>query len=59
MWALGMVLHKLLFFKLPYDAAADSALTGPERLERLEREILAYPGCASLRFTEGMKKARD
>lgn len=44
MWALGMVLHKILFFQLPYAAAMDNELTGPARLERLENEILAYPG---------------
>jgi hypothetical protein len=43
----------LLFFALPYDAASQyardrgAALTGPERLERLEHELLAYPGYAA------------
>jgi serine/threonine protein kinase len=53
MWSLGMVIHMLLFFALPYDAASQyardrgAALTGPERLERLEHELLAYPGYAT------------
>jgi serine/threonine protein kinase len=54
MWSLGMVLHRLLFLRLPYetanrDAASDSRdeLTGPERMEKLEQEVLEYPGYAS------------
>lgn len=52
MWSLGMILHKLLFFKLPYRYAADSDNEGSraggggeaDKLDRLEQEILAYPG---------------
>jgi serine/threonine protein kinase len=49
MWSLGMVLHMLLFLALPFGSAAQyvrngAALTGPERLEALESEILGYPG---------------
>lgn len=60
MWSLGMILHKLLFFKLPYRYAADGDrdddLSGPQRterrsrlgesekLERLEQEVRSYPG---------------
>ena len=72
MWSLGMILHKLLFFKLPYRyehpcyvpspsdlpcarfryAAEGDANGEPisrddegEKMERLEREVLNYPGC--------------
>ena len=71
MWSLGMILHKLLFFKLPYRyvhnsffpstsesrdihsryAAEGDANGEPisrneegEKLERLEKEVLNYPG---------------
>ncbi|RDB27537.1 putative serine/threonine-protein kinase iksA [Hypsizygus marmoreus] len=52
MWSLGMILHKLLFFRLPYryaaegDANGDSISTEREgdKMERLEREVLEYPG---------------
>jgi hypothetical protein len=38
MWSLGMILHKLIFFRLPYPEidAADK--------DGIEREVLAYPG---------------
>ncbi|KAG8848868.1 putative serine/threonine-protein kinase iks1 [Tulasnella sp. 330] len=35
MWSLGMILHKLLFFKLPYVQ---------DDLSELEKEVLDYPG---------------
>ncbi|KZS97124.1 Pkinase-domain-containing protein [Sistotremastrum niveocremeum HHB9708] len=38
MWSLGMVLHKMLFFRLPFAHVQDSDIDG------LEREILTYPG---------------
>jgi hypothetical protein len=41
-----MVLHRLLFLRLPYESAQREELTGPERLHRLEREVLDYPGYA-------------
>ncbi|EDR06625.1 uncharacterized protein LACBIDRAFT_299595 [Laccaria bicolor S238N-H82] len=55
MWSLGMILHKLLFFKLPYRYAAEGdangeAVTGGsragegEKMDKLEREVLEYPG---------------
>ncbi|TFK41747.1 kinase-like domain-containing protein [Crucibulum laeve] len=58
MWSLGMILHKLLFFKLPYRYAAEgdadeTAGTGRSdvneatKLQRLEREVLEYPGFKS------------
>ena len=47
-WSLGMILHKLLFFHLPYAYASggdgDSAIGEGEKMERLEKEILEYPG---------------
>ncbi|KAF9444182.1 kinase-like protein [Macrolepiota fuliginosa MF-IS2] len=59
-WSLGMILHKLLFFKLPYRYAADgqtsngaqstereSRLGESEKLKLLEQEILTYPGFKS------------
>ncbi|KAJ3486519.1 hypothetical protein NLJ89_g11803 [Agrocybe chaxingu] len=59
MWSLGMILHKLLFFKLPYRYAAqgdangepmsrDVAMGGEgEKMDRLEREVREYPGFKS------------
>jgi hypothetical protein len=71
MWSLGMILHKLLFFKLPYRCAtslfevcrmvttrfapryaAEGDANGEpisrneegEKIVRLEREVLSYPG---------------
>lgn len=48
MWSLGMILHKLLFFHLPYtyasDSDGDSAAGEGDKMERLEREVLSYPG---------------
>lgn len=54
MWSLGMVLHKMLFFKLPYRYAAEGDANGEpisvdrgqesEKMEHLEREVLQYPG---------------
>lgn len=47
-----MILHKLLFFKLPYRYAAVGDANGEpisrdeegEKMEKLEKEVLAYPG---------------
>lgn len=38
MWSLGMILHKLIFFRLPYPDIDPSDVNG------IEREVLAYPG---------------
>lgn len=35
MWSLGMILHKLLFFRLPFIS---------EEMVELEREIVGYRG---------------
>lgn len=47
-WSLGMILYKLLFFHLPYAYASggdgDGTLGEGEKMERLEKEILGYPG---------------
>ncbi|KAJ3532505.1 hypothetical protein NM688_g7411 [Phlebia brevispora] len=53
MWSLGMILHKLLFFRLPYQHASDSPRTddsrrdGKEVADLLEEEVLRYPGFKS------------
>ncbi|KAF9459711.1 kinase-like domain-containing protein [Collybia nuda] len=55
MWSLGMILHKLLFFRLPYRYASEGDANGEpisadrenEKLDRLEKEVLAYPGFKS------------
>ncbi|GJE86683.1 serine/threonine protein kinase-like protein [Phanerochaete sordida] len=53
MWSLGMILHKLLFFRLPYTHATDSPekmdsrFDGREAMDLLEREVLDYPGFKS------------
>ena len=47
MWSLGMILYKLLFFRLPYRYAennADSATEEVEKMTRLEQEIQSYSG---------------
>jgi len=44
---LGMILHKLIFFKLPYRYAADgdaSANSDSDKMKKLEREVLSYAG---------------
>ncbi|KAH9174782.1 kinase-like protein [Lactarius sanguifluus] len=61
MWSLGMILHKLVFFRLPYRWAAygDRPLDGFSHasphdddgkgsdMDRLEREVSSYPGFKS------------
>ncbi|RDX54584.1 kinase-like protein [Lentinus brumalis] len=52
MWSLGMILHKLLFFKLPYRHTSDNdepsrPKDGRDYSDRLEAEILDYPGFRS------------
>ena len=50
-----MILHKLLFFKLPYQYAASGDENGEtvaelgesEKMDRLEQEVLNYPGFVS------------
>jgi serine/threonine protein kinase len=51
MWSLGMILHKLLFLKLPYQygdgagAGVDgTSVDDSEKFEALEREVLDYTG---------------
>jgi serine/threonine protein kinase len=45
MWSLGMILHKLLFFRLPYQHAGEETSTEEgEKIDRLEKEVLNYPG---------------
>ena len=47
MWSLGMILHKLLFFRLPYRYAEEDSATGEgEKMTRLEHEIQSYSGYA-------------
>ncbi|KAJ7028008.1 kinase-like domain-containing protein [Mycena alexandri] len=52
MWSLGMILHKLLLFKLPYQHASDGEAGGSkvgegDKMDRLESEVLTYPGFKS------------
>ncbi|KAG6812529.1 hypothetical protein H0H92_002420 [Tricholoma furcatifolium] len=55
MWSLGMILHKLLFFRLPYRYAAEGDANGEpvsvdresDKMDRLEKEVLSYPGFKS------------
>jgi hypothetical protein len=49
MWSLGMILHKLIFFKLPYANASDGEAAGSkdvegDKMDRLESEVLNYAG---------------
>ncbi|KAF7289833.1 hypothetical protein MIND_01357600 [Mycena indigotica] len=52
MWSLGMILHKMLFFKSPYQYASDGEDLGSkvgesDKMDRLEQEVLTYPGFKS------------
>ncbi|EEB88669.1 hypothetical protein MPER_13366, partial [Moniliophthora perniciosa FA553] len=50
MWSLGMILHKMLFFKLPYRYASRGNESGEacedekDKMDALEHEVLSYPG---------------
>jgi len=47
MWSLGMILHKMLFFKLPYRYATEgeaSANDDADKMNKLEQEISSYSG---------------
>lgn len=48
MWSVGMILHKLLFFRLPYrhasDGTANERKDEPEAADVLEKEVLTYSG---------------
>lgn len=50
MWSLGMILHKMLFFKLPYRYATEGEATAydeADKMDKLEQEILGYTGFRS------------
>lgn len=52
MWSLGMILHKLLFFRLPYQYSSDNAHEDSKRdgktvADMLEKEVQEYPGFKS------------
>ncbi|KAG2363945.1 kinase-like domain-containing protein [Suillus spraguei] len=50
MWSLGMILHKMLFFKLPYRYATEGEATAydeADKMDKLEQEILGYIGFRS------------
>jgi hypothetical protein len=40
MWSLGMVLHKLIYFRLPWK--------NDENMAELEKEIMGFQGCVPL-----------
>jgi serine/threonine protein kinase len=56
MWSLGMILHKILFFRLPYHyASGEDSNSGDvnedgEKMAELEREIQSYSGSESFPF---------
>ncbi|KAJ8589502.1 kinase-like protein [Rhizopogon salebrosus TDB-379] len=50
MWSLGMILHKMLFFKLPYRYATEGEASEndeADKMNKLEQEILGYSGFRS------------
>jgi len=47
MWSVGMILHKLLFFRLPYASSSDNTRDGSEAPDMLEREVQSYIGFKS------------
>ncbi|KAH7924914.1 kinase-like protein [Leucogyrophana mollusca] len=50
MWSLGMILHKMLFFRLPYRYASEgeaSANNESDKMNKLEQEIISYIGFRS------------
>ncbi|KAF8914692.1 kinase-like domain-containing protein [Mucidula mucida] len=67
MWSLGMILHKLLFFKLPYHYAAAGDASGStvnslaedDKMSRLEAEVLSYPGFKSTPTVSASFEARN
>ncbi|KIM76169.1 hypothetical protein PILCRDRAFT_12941 [Piloderma croceum F 1598] len=66
MWSLGMILHKILFFRLPYQYAADDGDEGNpgginegDKMAQLEQEIQSYSGfkpSATLGTTFGTRR---
>ncbi|TFY69824.1 hypothetical protein EVJ58_g180 [Rhodofomes roseus] len=44
MWSVGMILHKLLFFRLPYANSSDNTRSGREAPDQLEHEVQTYAG---------------
>ncbi|KAG9311790.1 hypothetical protein JVU11DRAFT_8037 [Chiua virens] len=47
MWSLGMILHKMLFFRLPYHYATEGEISDKDevdKMNKLEQEISRYPG---------------
>src|SRR6266404_1375922 len=72
MWSLGLILHKLIFFRLPYRWAAygDRPLDGfnhtssdeggrnSSDMDRLEREVSSYPGFKSTARLETLFSSR-
>ena len=46
MWSLGMILHRLLFFKLPYRYSSDGDMRSGDAgdMEKLEKEVQCYGG---------------
>jgi hypothetical protein len=59
MWSLGMILHKILFFRLPYHYASDDAdadgnpgggMEDGEKMAHLEQEIQSYSGLVLFRL---------
>ena len=54
MWSLGMILHKLLFFRLPYQHASDSPgkvdskIDGRDAMDLLQNEVMNYPGFVAM-----------
>ncbi|KAI5116294.1 hypothetical protein M0805_002164 [Coniferiporia weirii] len=60
MWSLGMILHMLLFFRLPYHHSSDGDKREDDGLDmaRLEKEVQDYPGFRRASNLETMFKSR-